>query len=147
MGQSKAVLGIGCITVASALVLGCQKPVARIPAGCYYRPGGDAFLIVRSDKLVLLVPDDVRSSAIGPWIDRAGGRFKVSPGFYIHDGTASPPKGPAVMSQSTPTSRSGSLVFRHVDNQDIVSVPVEAYGYLQLVRGNPCPEAETLVSR
>jgi hypothetical protein len=135
---------IGIVGLSPLLLLsllpGCQEKSAAIPNGCYRFPSGDPFLIARGDELLLLVKGEVQSSTVGPWVDMAGGRFRVSPGFYLHDGTVSPPNGPAVMSQKVKTRRSGSLTYRRVGNQDLLLIPVEAYGYKRVVRGAPCKE-------
>ena len=133
-----ALIGILCLFIITALSSGCQKPTAIIPQGCYYSGDGKPFMAVGVNKLTLFIPGEVHSSAIGPWLSANVGRFQVSPGFYLHDGTASPPAGREVMSQMLTTGRSGSLTYRRIGTQDVVAVPVEAYGYLRVVRGKSC---------
>ncbi len=93
---------------------------------------------VESGRIVLLVDGNVEFVAIGPWRDAAKGRFAVSPGFYLHDGTASAPRGPAVMSQASPGAGTGELTYRRERGEDIIFVPVEAFGEKRAVRSAAC---------
>lgn len=138
MEQAKALIIQSCALLILLLIPGCSRRTAAIPSGCYYLQGDKPLMIIDGRRLTLLIRGEVQSSEIGSWIDKPTGRFQISPGFYLHDGTVSPPRGPAIMSQTTTARRSGSLLYQHVDGDDVVLIPLEAYGFQKVMRGKPC---------
>ncbi|MFO6448103.1 hypothetical protein ACLBKU_13285 [Erythrobacter sp. NE805] len=93
---------------------------------------------VEPGRIALLIKGDVQSAAIGPWRDKAMGRFEISPGFFLHDAAASAPAGPPLMAQGAPGARSGELTYRREGDADLILVPVEAYGEKRAVRSSAC---------
>jgi len=93
---------------------------------------------VEPGRIALLVPGDVQTTVIGPWHDKDMGSFEVSPGFVVHDGTKTPPRGPTVMFKALPDGITGKLTYRRERGEDVILVPVEAYGEMRTVRSTGC---------
>lgn len=117
---------------------GCSVEKAKIEEGCYHYSDGDlAFKIINSQGF--FGPDAaMKSFKVGEWIDRERGLFEVTPAFVLHDGTVSLPNGPSKIPQIVSTKPSGMLKFESRGGQDVILVPREAYGELEVTRGGSC---------
>lgn len=126
------------ILLASILLTGCAQSPAQIPVGCYRFSDGRPFLRIEGSTGTFVYQASVASFKIGNW-RRNRQDFVVTPAFVLHDGSASAPAGPDRMADLVTTIPSGKLRYQRRDGQDILVVPLEAFGEVEVFRGGRCP--------
>jgi hypothetical protein len=127
----------------SMLLTGCVRSPAQIgaqiPAGCYRFSDGQPFFTVHGSTGTFVARGTLTSFKIGDWRGKDRQDFDVTPAFVLHDGTVSAPRGPARMADVVTSIPSGKLRYeRRRDGKDLLLVPVEAYGEVELFRADRC---------
>jgi len=124
------------------LLIGCARSPtqipAHIPAGCYRFSDGQPFFTIQGATGTFVARETLASFKIGNWRGKGRQDFEVTPAFVLHDGTVSAPRGQARMAEVVTSTPSGRLRYERRDGQDVLLVPVEAYGDVELFRADPC---------
>jgi len=120
------------------LLAGCARSAAHIPAGCYRFSDGQPFLTVHGSTGAFITHGTLASFKIGNWRDKDRRDFDVAPAFVLHDGGVSEPTGPARMADVVIGHPSGNLRYERRDGKDFLLIPVEAFGWAELVRTDRC---------
>jgi hypothetical protein len=127
------------VAMLSLALLGCrQNYSAVIPEGCYRFSDGVPFVKVQGGRGIFQSKSELKVIELGAWVGAQKSAVQVRPAFVLHDGTLSPPHGPARMPLEVATLSSGKLGYAHRNNQDTLIIPLEAYGEIEVVRGEQC---------
>ncbi len=127
------------IVIGTVLLSGCagKSVQANVAEGCYRFDDGIPFFRVAGKTGTFVDESSLKSFEIGPW--RSDGReVEVTPAFILHDGTVSAPTGAARMAEAVETRSSGVVRYNRVNDQVMLSIPVEAFGWATVHLGKPC---------
>jgi hypothetical protein len=127
------------IATGMALLSGCagKSNPAKVAAGCYRFDDGTPFFRIVGRTGTFIDKSNLKSFEIGSWKSE-GREVEVRPAFILHDGSASAPRGPARMAEAVTTLSSGVIRYKGTDDQVILSIPIEAYGWADVRLGEPC---------
>lgn len=120
------------------LLTGCARSPAQIPPGCYRFSDGQPFLTIQGSTGTFVTQGTLASFKVGDWRGKDRKEFDVVPAFVLHDGTIDKPAGPARMADVVASIPSGKLGYARRAGRDILLVPVEAYGEVELFRSDRC---------
>lgn len=80
----------------------------------------------------------MKSFQIGHWSDADQRSVQVTPAFYLHDVTNGASAGPAWAAWRMRSKPSGTISYLRQGDNDVLLIPVKAYGDATLVRGRDC---------
>jgi hypothetical protein len=127
------------IVTGMALLSGCAGKLSRanVAAGCYRFDDGTPFFRIAGRTGTFVDKAKLKSFEIGSWKSE-GREVEVTPAFILHDGSVSAPAGPARMAEAVTSLSSGVIRYKWADNQIILSIPIEGYGWEDVRLGKPC---------
>jgi hypothetical protein len=138
-GHCDAMRTLVVIVIGTALLSGCggRSIPANVVGGCYRFDDGAPFFRVAGRTGTFVGKSDLKSFEIGSWKSE-GHEVQVTPAFILHDGTVSAPPGPARMAEAVTTLSSGVVRYKRANDQIVLSIPAEAYGWETVHLGKPC---------